>query len=146
MWQTAPTTKFDSKAWLRLIIQPIFTNCLDLWMIQNNKRHGTDDQAKKSLCVAQVGRNLQALYLMQPRVLAAGCNLFHDSVEDRLTHAIYTIQQWVLLHYQIIRCSRNQARHGSTHTLMAGCKLWGAPLGLWTCWHASWCYCRTELT
>jgi hypothetical protein len=103
VWRTAPATIFDSEAWLRLIIRIIFTNGLDLWTIQNNKSHGIDDQAKKSLHAAQVKHNLQALYLMQPSVLAA----------DR----IFTIRQWVLSHHQIIHRSRREARHCSTYNL-----------------------------
>jgi hypothetical protein len=65
VWRTAPGTKFESEAWLRLIIRPILTDCLDLWTIGNNKRHGTNDKAKKCLgAAAQVEGNLQALYLM----------------------------------------------------------------------------------
>jgi hypothetical protein len=79
VWRTAPETKFDSEAWLRLIIRPLFTDCLDLWTIRNNERHGTDDQAKKSLRVAQAEQDLRALYLMQPDVLAADRDLFRDS-------------------------------------------------------------------
>ncbi len=117
VWRTAPTTKFDSEAWLRLIIRPIFTDCLDLWTIRNTERHGTDSQTKKSLHAAQVERDLRALYLMQPDVLAADRDLFRDSVEDHLTDDIYTIRQWVLSHRQIIHRSRREARHRSTQTI-----------------------------
>ena len=50
---------------------------------------------RKGLQIAQVERDLRALYLLQPEVLAEDHNLFRNSVDEYLTDAIYTIQQWV---------------------------------------------------
>jgi hypothetical protein len=62
VWRTNPTKKFDSEAWLRLIIRPTFTTCQDLWTTSNDKRHGKDSKTKKSLHAAQAERDLRALY------------------------------------------------------------------------------------
>jgi hypothetical protein len=77
----------DCKAWLCLIICPLFTACQDLWTISNEERHGKDDKTKKSLHdAAQVKQDLRALYAMQDKVLlATNHNLFRDLVEDHLT-------------------------------------------------------------
>jgi hypothetical protein len=91
IWHTNPGTAFDRDKWLRLIIKPLFTACQDLWMIQNEERHGKDDTTKKGLQAAQIKRDLRALYLLQPEVLAVDHDLFRDSVDDHLTDAIYTI-------------------------------------------------------
>jgi hypothetical protein len=91
IWRTHPGILFDGEKWLRLIITPLFTACQDLWTIRNEERHGKDDKTKKGLRAAQVERYLRALYLLQPEVLAADRDLFHDTVDDHLTDAIYTI-------------------------------------------------------
>jgi hypothetical protein len=62
VWRTNPSKKFDSEAWLRLIIRPNFTACQDLWTTRNDERHGKDATTKKSLQAAQAERYLRALY------------------------------------------------------------------------------------
>ena len=98
VWRTNPTKKFDSKAWLCLIIRPTFTMCQDLWTTRNDERHGKDAKTKKSLHAAQVKGDLRALYAVQDEVLAADRDLFRDTVEEHLTCKIYAICQWVLSH------------------------------------------------
>jgi hypothetical protein len=71
--------------------KPLFTTCQDLWKIRNEERHSKDDKTKTGPQAAQVKHDLRALYLLQPEVLAADRDLFHDSVDDHLTDAIYTI-------------------------------------------------------
>jgi hypothetical protein len=106
VWRTNQNKKFDSKAWLRLIIRPNFTACQDLWSTRNNERNGKDAKTKKSLNAAQVERNLRALYAVRDEVLAADWDLFRDTIEEHLTNEIYTIRQWVLSHKSTIQQSR----------------------------------------
>jgi hypothetical protein len=82
IWRTNQNKKFDSEAWLRLIIRPNFTACQDLWTTRNNERHGKDSKTKKSLHTAQVERNLRTLYAVRDEVLAADLDLFRDTVEN----------------------------------------------------------------
>ena len=117
IWRTSPGTTFDRDKWLRLIIKPLFTACQDLWTIRNDERHGKDAKTKKGLRTAQVDRDLRALYLLQPEVLAADRDLFRDSVDEHLTDAIYTIRQWVRSYSPIIYRSRREARHRSISNL-----------------------------
>ena len=117
VWRTNPTTKFDSEAWLRLIIGPLFTACQDLWTIRNAERHGKDDKTKKSLHAAQVERDLRALYAMRDEVLAADRDLFRDTVDVHLTDEIYTIRQWVRSHKATIQQSRRESRRRSTSNI-----------------------------
>jgi hypothetical protein len=117
IWRTSPGTSFDRDKWLRLIIQPLFTACQDLWTIRNEERHGKDDKTKKGLQAAQVEWDLRALYLLQSEVIAVDRDFFRDTVDDHLTDAIYTIQQWVRSYRPIIYRSRREARHRSISTL-----------------------------
>jgi hypothetical protein len=114
VWRTNQNKKFDSEAWLRLIIRPNFTACQDLWTTRNDERHGKDAKTKKSLHAAQVGRNLHALYAVRDEVLAADRDLFRDTVEEHLTDEIYTIRQWVLSHKSTIQQSRRESQRCST--------------------------------
>lgn len=52
------------RAWLHLIIRPLFLYCLNGWIIRNEERHGKDDETKKSLLAAgsQVEQDLYVLY------------------------------------------------------------------------------------
>jgi hypothetical protein len=91
------------------MIKPLFTACQDLWTIRNEERHGKDYKTKKGLQVAQVERELRALYLLQSEVLAADRDLFCNTVDDHLTDAIYTIRHWVWSYRPIIYRSRGEA-------------------------------------
>ncbi len=114
VWRTNPTKKFDSEAWLRLIIRPNFTACQDLWTTRNDERHGKDATTKTSLQAVQVERDLRALYAVQDGGIAADRDLFRDTVEEHLTDEIYTIRQWVLSHKSTIQQSRRESRRRST--------------------------------
>jgi hypothetical protein len=104
--RNSPSTKFDKEKWLRLIIKPLIMDCLDLWTLRNEERHGADSASKQSKLASQARRDLRAIYLLSDEVLASDRALFSKPLDTFLLDGTYSIQCWIRSHKPIIYQSR----------------------------------------
>jgi hypothetical protein len=92
IYRTQPSSTFDRAKWIRLIIKPLILNCLDLWTLRNEERHGHDTASKQNKLAEQAQRDLRAIYSLEDEVLASDRDLFSTPLEEFLQESTYSIQ------------------------------------------------------
>jgi hypothetical protein len=110
IYRTKPSSKFDRAKSIRLIIKPLMLNCLDLWTLRNQERHGHDTASKQNKLAEQARRDLRAIYSLEDKVLASDRDLFSTPLTEFLQEPTYSIQCWLRSQKPIIYYSRREAR------------------------------------
>jgi hypothetical protein len=64
-------------------------DCLDLWTLWNEERHGNDSASKQVKLANQVRRDLCAIYVLLNKVLASDRDLFSKPLEIFLQEDTY---------------------------------------------------------
>jgi hypothetical protein len=110
IYQTQPNSTFDRAKWHRLIIKPLILNCVGLWTLRNEERHGHDTASKQNKLAEQAQRDLRAIYSLEDEVLASDRDLFSTPLDKFLQESTYSIQCWIRSHKPIIYHSSCEAR------------------------------------
>jgi hypothetical protein len=113
VYRTSPGKKFDKEKWLRLIIKPLIMDCLDLWTLRNEERHGNDTASKQLKLANQARRDPRTIYQLLDEVLASSRDLFSKPLDIFLQEDTYPIQCWIKSHKRIIYQSCREAKRNS---------------------------------
>ena len=109
MHRAHPSIKFDYDKWYRKLLSPLLTECHSLWLLRNGKRHGTEQQQKRTRRIKQLERDLNNLFKYKSTVLASDRDIFSTPVSDLIALPPSDIEKWIKSRKPIILHSRREA-------------------------------------
>ena len=97
------TSKYRSgKIWTKGIIQTIWTQWKEVWLLRNEVIHGHDiitkNRAKRTTAV----RKLTRIYALRHQMLPSHTELLFPTLEEHLLLSTKTITNWITVHETLI--------------------------------------------
>ena len=94
-----------SKHWHTWLIRYMATQSFQIWDSRNKARHGSDSTSSTKSELAQVHRDITALYELRDQVLPQDRDLFCASLDVHLTRPLAALRGWLAINRDLIRFS-----------------------------------------
>jgi hypothetical protein len=108
--------KQSGEIWLKRILNCMWTNLWQVWLIRNDDLHGRDRQQREKKCIEKLTPRIVALYDKADTVLAADKDIFAIPIDTQLTFPSGELKAWITLATPTIKRAINDANEHHRRT------------------------------